>query len=136
MAVVRYRPNKAGLDFVLRDAKGPVQLHVANKGREVEGFARQRVGVKTGELKRSIGSRVVRSHKGGYSTEVFASAPYALFHHSGTRPHIIRPRNASVLRFEVGGSVVFAKRVWHPGFRGNRFLWLAMVDAGLQPKRR
>lgn len=34
---------------------------------------------------------------------------------TGTRPHIIRPVNASALRFEVDGKEVFAKEVNHPG---------------------
>lgn len=33
----------------------------------------------------------------------------------GTSPHIIRPVNASALRFEVNGKEVFAKEVNHPG---------------------
>ena len=34
---------------------------------------------------------------------------------TGTSPHIIRPVNASALRFEVNGKEVFAKEVNHPG---------------------
>ncbi|MDH6489676.1 hypothetical protein [Streptomyces sp. SAI-127] len=51
----------------------------------------------------------------------------------GTRPHIIRPRRAkgrnnrpAALRFEVGGDVVFAKLVRHPGTRPNPFLQRAL----------
>ena len=33
----------------------------------------------------------------------------------GTRPHVILPRFASVLRFEIGGEVIFSARVYHPG---------------------
>ncbi|WP_329173335.1 hypothetical protein [Streptomyces sp. NBC_01477] len=40
----------------------------------------------------------------------------------GTRPHVIRPRRARALRFQSGGSTVFAKVVYHPGTRPNNFL--------------
>lgn len=37
------------------------------------------------------------------------------FNEYGTRPHVIRPRRARVLRFPVGGRIVYARRVNHPG---------------------
>ena len=37
----------------------------------------------------------------------------------GTRPHKIVPRFASVLRFEIGGKVIFTKLVRHPGTKGS-----------------
>ncbi len=46
-----------------------------------------------------------------------AEAPYAPYVEYGTRPHIIRPRNASVLRFIVEGEIIYAKVVHHPGTR-------------------
>lgn len=46
---------------------------------------------------------------------------YAEFVSAGTRPHVIRPRNARALRFNVGGVTVFATRVNHPGTRPNDF---------------
>lgn len=124
MATVTYRPNKSGLDHVLRSASGPVQLYIANKGRQVEGAARRRVGVRSGRLRRSIGSRLVPSPRGGFNFEVFAAAPYAKFHHDGTRAH---PVNAAV-EVESG--------TWryigiHPGTKANHFLLDALRDADL-----
>jgi hypothetical protein len=51
------------------------------------------------------------------------AAPKALIHHEGSKPHIIMPRRATMLRF-VGrtGQVVFARRVNHPGTKPNRYL--------------
>ena len=53
---------------------------------------------------------------------------YAAAVHDGTGPHIIRPRKKKVLRFEVGGHIVFAKEVHHPGSRGRPFLRLAAQE--------
>lgn len=45
---------------------------------------------------------------------------------NGTRPHLIRPRRARALRFEVGGDIVYTKLVRHPGTRANPFLQRAL----------
>lgn len=54
------------------------------------------------------------------------AAPYVL---NGTKPHVILPRNKKVLRFTVGGNVVYARRVDHPGTKPNNFLMKAMLMA-------
>lgn len=46
---------------------------------------------------------------------------YGWFVRERTRPHIIRPRRARMLRFEVGGRVVFARMVKHPGTKPNPY---------------
>ena len=38
---------------------------------------------------------------------------------TGTKPHVIRARIAKVLRFVVGGRVIFARFVQHPGFKAK-----------------
>lgn len=53
---------------------------------------------------------------------------YAQMVNDGTRPHVIRPKNAKVLRFVVGGRVVYAKVVHHPGTRANPFLDRALRE--------
>ena len=45
--------------------------------------------------------------------------PQANYQEFGTRPHLIRPRRARALRFVVGGRVVFARLVRHPGNRAR-----------------
>ncbi|MFB8402212.1 hypothetical protein [Streptomyces sp. NPDC055912] len=47
----------------------------------------------------------------------------------GTRPHVIRPRRAKALAFDMGGRRVAAKRVSHPGTRANNFLGEALREA-------
>lgn len=52
--------------------------------------------------------------------------PATLYVLNGTRPHIIRPRRAKALRFEVDGRIVYAQVVRHPGTRPNDFLGRAL----------
>lgn len=49
--------------------------------------------------------------------------------HDGSPRHEIRPRRGRYLRFTVGGRVVFARVVNHPGYRGDPFLTNALRDA-------
>lgn len=49
-------------------------------------------------------------------------APHALFVNLGTRPHEIRPKNKKALRWAGGGVFHFAKRVRHPGYRGDAYM--------------
>jgi hypothetical protein len=78
--------------------------------------------VDTGRL-RSSGEIVYSSFFGfrPKATIVFR-VDYAEAVHNGTRPHIIRPRNAQALRFRINGRIVYAKVVMHPGTRGKPFL--------------
>jgi len=57
---------------------------------------------------------------------------YAMPIELGSRPHVIRSRRAKFLRF-IGrdGSVVYARKVNHPGNRPYRFLWNA-TDAAFR----
>jgi hypothetical protein len=54
--------------------------------------------------------------------EISNRAPYFLYFIMGTAPHQIRPRFASVLRFEVGGQTIFTKLVNHPGTKPHDLL--------------
>lgn len=58
---------------------------------------------------------------------VTSHAPYSAFVHQGTRPHVIRPRNAAALRFQMGNRTVFASSVNHPGTRPRPFLTNAVA---------
>jgi hypothetical protein len=58
---------------------------------------------------------------------VMSDHPASTFVLHGTRPHIIRPSRRSRLRFEVGGKVVFARLVHHPGTKANNFLLKALL---------
>lgn len=64
--------------------------------------------------------------------KVGSDLEYAGFVNDGTRPHVIRPRRAKALRFTVGGRVVFAKVVNHPGQRAQPFLDRALREVAAQ----
>lgn len=63
----------------------------------------------------------------GKTIKVISSNPHTVLVHNGSRAHLIRPRSKRYLRFEVGGRVVYAKLVRHPGYKGNPFLRDALV---------
>lgn len=85
---------------------------------------------RTGNLARSIGIASVTATV----AETVATANYAAFVELGTKAHEIVPRARKALRFAVGGaatlsgrprsgsSVVFAKRVRHPGTKPHPFM--------------
>lgn len=110
---------------------GPVGRDLTRRARGVEYKAIGSAGLRTGDLRRAIGT-----HFGRHGVELEARvganpAPggkvgYGLFHHEGTGPHTIRPRQARALRFVMQGRVVFAASVNHPGTRPNPYLtrWL------------
>ena len=80
--------------------------------------------VRTGFLRRNIIWRVE-----GLTGRVVSQAPYSAFIEYGTRQHMIFPRRARVLRFEVGGRVVFARYARHPGTRSQFYMRRALQDA-------
>ena len=47
---------------------------------------------------------------------------YGAFVEYGTRPHTIKPKDKKALRWASGGGFVFAKKVNHPGYKGDSFL--------------
>jgi hypothetical protein len=51
-----------------------------------------------------------------------AGASYASYVELGTRPHVIRARHRTALRWPVAGGFGFAKSVQHPGTQGTFFL--------------
>lgn len=69
------------------------------------------------EKTRWLEGKVRIVHESDRLSRVFFEAPgWLLF---GSRPHIIRPRRARALRFEIGGEVIFARYVRHPGTKSG-----------------
>lgn len=116
---------------------------MATIGAAAVANAKLTVARKTGNLGRSI-------HMEGLTAttvRVVAGARYAAYVEHGTRAHEITPNAKKALRFaasasgrrlsgspRVGASVVFAKRVHHPGTKAQPFLIpaakKAVADAG------
>lgn len=107
--------------------EGPIGKDLRRRGRTLEFRARASAGKKTGRLRADIQTKE-RTVVDGLQLEVGNwGVRYAAAHHNGAKAHVIVPRKpGGVLRFQVGGKVVFAKRVNHPGNRPNPYLsrWL------------
>lgn len=125
----RVRLDRADLRRVIRDASA---RELRNAGRQVVNRAKVLAPVDTGRLRASIEGRLNRTWTLRPQFTVGSNVEYAQMVHDGTRPHIIRPRNARSLRFVVGGQVVYARVVHHPGTRARPFLDRALreVTAG------
>lgn len=80
----------------------------------VEDAYKELIPKRTGRTAGTITS-FVESRPDGATGYVGTNDQIAQFLEYGTKPHIIRARNARALRFEVGSQVVFAKYVNHPG---------------------
>lgn len=127
----RFEFDVPGLTETFQAADGPVGRDMTNRAVRVQLAAKRQVGKKTHRLERSIvkrfGRRAGVNQGAGALADIVISVgsdvSYALLHHDGTRPHVIRPHNPKgCLRFMVDGHVVFAKVVHHPGTHPNRYL--------------
>lgn len=109
------------LDVMLKQPQGEVGRWLRKRGTMIQSAAKARVGVKTGALKASIKLIHERTVFGQMLT-IGSPLSYALVHHEGSRPHVITPKNAKMLRFTSKGRVVYARTVLHPGTRPNKYL--------------
>ncbi|UPK64898.1 hypothetical protein MYP14_05980 [Rhodococcus pyridinivorans] len=95
----------------------------ASLTRRISAQAKTNVPVRTGFLGRSIQEDpLVFAGPFRVTTGVTATADYAGAVHDGTRPHVIRPRNGTHLKFPGRNGPVFARSVNHPGTRPRPFL--------------
>lgn len=109
------------LDNMLNNPTGEVGKYLRRRGLAVLAAAQAQVGVDTGELKRSLKMTHLRDSRGQYLW-IGSHLGYALAHHNGTKPHVIVPREAPILRFSTGTRIVYTRHVNHPGTRPNRYL--------------
>lgn len=77
---------------------------------------------RTGAARRTIATKMGVKAFGNVHVDMIAPLHYHRHLDAGTRPHEIRPVRARFLRF-MGrdGSIVFARRVMHPGTKGDGF---------------
>lgn len=86
----------------------------------------------TGALARSL--RLRSDGEGGWIIgHDQQHAPYAIFLHFGTKPHLIKPKDKKALRWPSGQGgktgFVFAKWAKHPGYAGDAWLVKAADSA-------
>jgi hypothetical protein len=111
----------AALDFYLNNPHGEVGKFLREKGKKIVVAARRQVGVRTGLLRASIRMNHLRDGRSQYLW-IGSSVRHALLHHEGTRPHVIVPREAPILRFMSGSRIIYTRHVNHPGTRPNKYL--------------
>jgi len=80
------------------------------------------VPVKRGNLKRTIRPDKIGSYEGRILVGGQNDVDYASDIEYGTKAHTIEPVNATILRFKVGGQIVWAKKVNHPGTAAQPFM--------------
>jgi hypothetical protein len=77
---------------------------------------------RTGDARRTITTKMGTRAFGTTHVDMVAPLHYHRYLDAGTKPHEILPVRARFLRFEArDGSIVFARRVWHPGTKGDGF---------------
>lgn len=121
----RIRLDRAALNRTITNAS---RRELKEASRQVVNRAKVLAPVNTGRLRSSIRAEEPRIFSLRGSVKVGSDLEYAGFVNDGTRPHIIRPRSAQVLRFRVGGRFVYAKVVHHPGTRARPFLDRALRE--------
>ena len=126
LSSVDFRFKQPAWDRLRYSRTGMVAKDIDRRIAYIERMAKVQVGVDTSALRRSIVRSMHTAPGTGPLGVVSAggpSAPHALMHHEGTRPHPITPRaGRSVLKFKMGGRTVYATRVMHPGTRENNYL--------------
>lgn len=124
--MARVRLDRAVLNRTIRGAS---RNELETTSRQVVNRAKVLAPVDAGRLRASI--RIERRRlltlRSVYT--IGSDVSYAGYVHDGTRPHQIRPRNpGGALRFRMGGRIVFARVVNHPGTRARPFLDQALRE--------
>lgn len=115
------RLYKPVLNHFLNSPDGETGKYLRARAQVILTASRRQVGVDTGALRRSIHMIHHRNTRGQYYW-IGSDNKIALMHHEGTRPHMIVPRQAQLLRFSVGTRIVNTRLVRHPGTKPNRYL--------------
>ena len=123
--MARLRLDRAALNRQITNAS---RSELREASRQVVNRAKVLCPVDTGRLRASIRADPPRIFSLRGSVTVGSDVEYAPWVNDGTRPHVIRPVRAQVLRFNVGGRIVFAKVVNHPGTRARPFLDRALRE--------
>lgn len=119
--------DRSRIERMLRLPDGIVHRNMERRVRRVEAEAIRRA---PGSMKQGIRVSIGRGSGGEFRGTVKSTHPASIYVLNGTRPHMIFPRRrGGVLRFTVGGRVVYARYVSHPGSKPNNFLAAALRSA-------
>lgn len=120
--------NDSALDKLLNDPKGPVGRHLHRIGLKIYAGAMVMSGLRTGDLRKRM--YIAHRRVGAFQeVTVGSKSKHAYLHHEGTKPHQILPANGRVIRLNIGGRVVYAHKVAHPGTKPNPYLTVPMRRA-------
>jgi hypothetical protein len=115
--LVKLERLSPAIEEASRKAVAASSIHLASYIKE-NLLSGQVLGNRTGNLRRAVGARPETGE-----VVVDRTARYGRFHEYGVdHPWTITPSRKSVLRFTVGGDVVFAKRVTHLGLKERSFM--------------
>ena len=106
--MVHFVYHKSAEHRIMKSPGGMVDSHISDLADRVEFMAKLQVGVDTGDLRESIHVIPNRQASGMPSYLIGSSNSIAYLHHEGSRPHIIKPKEAKVLRFAGYGTIVYA----------------------------
>lgn len=116
--MAEFHIDQAGMER-LQEAAAHTLTRIAD---EIAADMRHAAPVDTGRLKESIAVDDVERGTGFMArVRIWARTPYAVFVELGTRPHIIRAKNAKVLA-DVEEGEFFGPLVHHPGTKANPFM--------------
>lgn len=113
--------DPAGWKEFTASRRSPIFRDVQKRGQHLHRLATRQIGKETFQLSKSLTTRTEIDARGIVNTTGSANR-IAYLHHKGTRPHAIVPKRAKVLRFVQNGRVRYARRVYHPGTRPNKYL--------------
>lgn len=131
-SVVRVSINKARLKTILNTPAGNFWHALDRRGRAIVRDAKRQVGVDTGALRQSIHMKHTGNATGQYLW-IGSNKNYAYYHHEGTKPHTITPKEKPLLVFRSGARIVRTPIVEHPGTRANRYLTTPMRKNLIRP---
>lgn len=119
--------DRTRVQRMLRLPGGMVYRNMERRLRRVEAEA---IRLAPGSMKAGIRVSIQRGPGGDFRGVIRSTHPASIYVLNGTRPHRIFPRRpGGVLRFTVGGRVVYARYVNHPGTKAQPFLQQALRAA-------
>ncbi len=121
-----FRLDPGRVARLLRLPGGVVDRSLRRRVERVQSAAQR---LAPGTMGQGIRTRIEYRSTGPHGA-IISTHPATIYVVNGTRPHIIRPRRpGGVLRFTVGGRVVYARYVNHPGTKPNNFMIQALREA-------